>query len=46
MLTPTFLREHAGIDQEVVITGVGDCLELWDRAAWETYERRPDRASA
>jgi MraZ protein len=37
MLTQKFL-EHAGIDREVVITGVGDCLELWDRSAWEAYE--------
>ena len=36
MLTPKFL-EHAGIGREVVITGVGDSLELWDRATWETY---------
>jgi MraZ protein len=37
MLTPKFL-EHAGIGREVVITGVGDCLELWDRTTWESYE--------
>jgi MraZ protein len=37
MLTQRFL-EHAGIDREVVITGVGDCLELWDRSSWEGYE--------
>lgn len=37
MLTQRFL-EHAGIDREVVITGVGDCLELWDRSTWEGYE--------
>jgi MraZ protein len=37
MLTPKFL-EHAGIGREVVITGVGDCLELWDRTTWEGYE--------
>ena len=37
MLTPKFLA-HAGIDREVVITGVGDCLELWDRSTWEGYE--------
>ena len=36
MLTPKFL-EHAGIGREVVITGVGDSLELWDRATWEAY---------
>ena len=36
MLTPRFL-EHAGIGREVVITGVGDCLEIWDRSAWADY---------
>jgi len=38
MLTPRQL-EHAGIDREVVITGAGDCLELWDRSAWADYDR-------
>ena len=38
MLTPRQL-EHGGIDREVVITGAGDCLELWDRSAWESYDR-------
>ena len=38
MLTPRHL-EHASIDREVVITGAGDCLELWDRSSWEEYDR-------
>ena len=39
MLTPKLL-EHAGIrGREVVIAGAGDCLELWDRSAWEAYDR-------
>ena len=25
-------------DREVVITGVGDCLEIWDRSAWTDYD--------
>jgi MraZ protein len=46
MLGPKFL-EHAGIDREAVITGVGECLELWDRSSWEDYDndltaRAPD----
>jgi MraZ protein len=46
MLGPKFL-EHASIDREVVITGVGECLELWDRSSWEAYDsdltaRAPD----
>jgi MraZ protein len=38
MLAPRQL-EHAGITREVVVTGAGDCLELWDRSAWEAYDR-------
>jgi MraZ protein len=31
--------EHAGIaGRETVIAGAGDCLEIWDRAAWERYD--------
>jgi MraZ protein len=46
MIGPKFL-EHAGIGREVVITGVGECLELWDRSTWEAYDtdltaRAPD----
>ena len=39
VMVPPRYREHAGIDREVVITGAGDCLELWDRSAWEAYDR-------
>ena len=38
MLTPRQM-EHGSIGREVVITGAGDCLELWDRSAWEAYDR-------
>jgi MraZ protein len=46
MLSQKFM-EHAGIDRDVVISGLGECLELWDRASWETYDtdltaRAPD----
>ena len=31
--------EHAGISgRDAVITGAGDCLEIWDRATWESYD--------
>ncbi len=47
MLPPRFM-ESAGINsREVVVAGAGDCLELWDRATWESYDadlaqRAPD----
>jgi transcriptional regulator MraZ len=38
MLTARLL-EHAGIGRDVVVTGAGDCLELWDRSTWEAYDQ-------
>jgi MraZ protein len=37
VMVPTFLLEHAGLAKEVVVTGAGECLELWDRGAWGDY---------
>jgi MraZ protein len=34
---PAFLLEHAGLSKEVVVTGSGDALEIWDRAHWADY---------
>ena len=34
---PAFLLEHGGLSKEVVVTGSGDALEIWDRATWADY---------
>jgi MraZ protein len=34
---PPFLLEHADLDKDVVVTGAGSCLEVWDRDAWAAY---------
>ena len=34
---PSFLLEHGELPKEVVVTGAGDCLEVWGRAAWADY---------
>ncbi len=34
-LLPPRLREGAGIDEEVVLVGMGDHLEIWSRKLWE-----------
>ena len=34
---PSFLLEHADLNKDVVVTGAGDCLEVWDRAKWNAY---------
>lgn len=36
-LIPANLREHALLDKEVVIIGVGTRLEIWNRETWKTY---------
>ncbi|MBA3821465.1 MAG: division/cell wall cluster transcriptional repressor MraZ [Deltaproteobacteria bacterium] len=48
IMLPSRFMEHAGIgSRDVVVAGAGECLELWDRATWESYDadlaqRAPD----
>jgi MraZ protein len=37
VMVPAFLLEHAALEKDVVVTGAGDCLEIWDRGAWADY---------
>jgi MraZ protein len=34
VMIPAALIEHAGLGRELVVAGVRDHLEIWDRAAW------------
>jgi MraZ protein len=34
---PAPLRAWAGLDRELVVTGVGTRAEIWDATAWNTY---------
>ncbi len=36
MIPPSLIR-HAGLGREVVVAGVHDHLEIWDRAAWADH---------
>lgn len=36
---PPTLRQYAGIGEDVVVAGVNNYLELWDRNAWETEKQ-------
>ena len=36
MIPPGMMR-FAGLDKDVVVTGSGDCLEVWDRGVYEAY---------
>lgn len=37
IMIPAFLIDHAGLEKEVVVTGSGDALEIWNRATWAEY---------
>ncbi len=37
ILLPTHLREYAGIEKEVIVTGALSCVEIWDAARWDAY---------
>ena len=34
MALPAALMEHAGLDREIVVTGTGEHLEIWNRDKW------------
>jgi MraZ protein len=47
VMLPSFLLEHGSLARDVVVTGAGEHLEIWDRAAWGTYnEALADRVNA
>jgi MraZ protein len=37
VMVPSALAEHAGLGKEVVVAGIRDHLEIWDRAAWRKH---------
>lgn len=39
ILLPSLLRETVGIVKEVVVMGVGDKIEIWDKATWEKHQQ-------
>lgn len=45
ILIPVPLREHAGLEKDVVVIGVGRHAEIWDAAAWRSMNERLDSVS-
>ena len=51
VMIPSFLMTYAGLGKEVVVTGSGECLEVWDRQRYaqnfeEVLTRIPDIAAS
>ncbi len=36
ILVPSALREHAGLEKDVVLAGVIDKIEVWDKNRWDS----------
>ena len=37
VMVPSPLGDYAGLGKEVVVAGIRDHLEIWDRASWRAY---------
>jgi MraZ protein len=51
VMIPPHLMKYAGLDKEVVVTGSGECLEVWDRQRYaqnfeDVLTRIPDLAAS
>lgn len=46
VVIPPLYREYAGLGREVVIVGVSNCMEIWDKTAWNKYMNNPALESA
>jgi MraZ protein len=45
VLVPPHLREHGGLERDVIIAGVGSRIEIWDKARFEEeIKQSRDRA--
>jgi MraZ protein len=51
LMIPPPLMRYAELDKELVVTGSGECIEVWDRKAYDAYHddilnRIPDIAAS
>ena len=45
ILVPDYLREYAGLKKQVVIAGLYNRIEIWDRETWKEYKAKTESAS-
>jgi MraZ protein len=42
---PPHLRQHAGIERDVVVVGLIDRLEIWSRPTWQSYLEKAQKSA-
>ena len=45
IVIPDYLREYASCKKEVVIVGLYNRLEIWDKEIWATYKKETENSS-
>jgi len=45
ILVPDYLRKYVGLKKDIVLAGVYDRLEIWDKKEWEKYKKRTEKES-
>ena len=45
VLVPDYLREYAGLKKQVIVTGLFNRLEIWDKTVWQDYKNKTERDS-
>ena len=45
ILVPEYLRAYAGLKKEVIVTGLYNRAEIWDKDAWEKYKAKTESSS-
>ena len=45
ILIPDYLRRYAGLSREVIVTGLYNRIEIWDRETWNRYQKKTESAS-
>ena len=45
VMLPEYLRQYAGLGKEVVVAGLYNRFEIWDRKVWSTYKAQTEKDS-
>ncbi len=45
VVVPEYLRSFAGLKKEIVVAGLYNRLELWDKDAWADYTKKNEKES-
>lgn len=45
IIVPEYLRAYAKLEKNLVVVGLYNRLEIWDKGAWETYRKNTEESS-